>query len=153
MKFRNELSLVAALLVIDRLIKVAALEGLLHGSFLGFGYPRFTFHKNYGIAFDLPVPAIVTVTVSAIILVVLVSLLARAITNSSPRRFALLLIVAGAASNLYDRLQFGFVIDAIELVPMSVWNIADGLILAGILLLLRAPRRRSPPTLDGTCPI
>lgn len=47
------------------------------------------------------------------------------------------LIVLGGLSNLFDRIFFGYVIDWIRIfiLPISVFNIADLMIITGILLL------------------
>ncbi len=57
-----------------------------------------------------------------------------------PRSFASFLLIAlGGASNVFDRIANGGVIDYI-LFARSAWNIADIMILAGLaLMLLRSP--------------
>lgn len=130
------------LLVADRLLKIAAVHGLLDGSFFGFGYPRLALHRNPGIAFDIPLPMLLTILVSAAILVVFMVFLVQALHHRAPSAAAFIFLIAGATSNLYDRLRFGAVIDVIEIVPHSIWNIADGMILIGLaLLLLREPKK------------
>lgn len=49
-----------------------------------------------------------------------------------------LLIILGGASNLFDRIFFGYVIDWIRIffLPMSIFNIADIMIVGGILCLI-----------------
>jgi lipoprotein signal peptidase len=47
-----------------------------------------------------------------------------------------LLVILGGASNLFDRFYFRGVIDYLLFFSRSAWNIADIMILAGILLLV-----------------
>ena len=48
------------------------------------------------------------------------------------------LIILGALSNLFDRIYFGYVIDWIRVffLPISIFNIADLMIIGGILCLI-----------------
>ncbi len=144
MKIRNIGALAVCLLLVDRALKVAVMKGLLRGSFLGFPYPRFTLHENFGIALDLPMPHLLIIILSVLLLLGIVTALIWAKRNAERHLLPLSLITAGAASNLYDRLHFGFVIDVIEIVPRSIWNLADILILIGIILLLERTRHRRP---------
>ena len=53
----------------------------------------------------------------------------------------------GASSNLFDRLRYGYVIDYLSIFCRSVWNIADLLVILGVLLFLihrRVDRNTSP---------
>lgn len=136
----------AVLLVVDRASKIATMKGLLAGPFLGVPYPRFTLHENYGIAFDVPMPQVVTVALSVLLVLGIVMVLVWARTHAPRYLTPLSLLLTGAASNLYDRLRFGFVIDVIEVVPRSIWNLADILILIGIIMLLLRTARASNRT-------
>ncbi len=64
------------------------------------------------------------------------------------------LIIAGAVSNLIDRLKFGYVIDYIDVSWFTVFNLADSAITIGALLLAisfwRMERQRGN-TLTKTC--
>jgi len=51
------------------------------------------------------------------------------------RNIWLLFIILGGASNLFDRIYFGYVIDWIE-VWISVFNVADVMIFIGIICLI-----------------
>jgi signal peptidase II len=50
--------------------------------------------------------------------------------------FALTLIIAGAMSNVLDKLFYGFIIDYINLGPWSIFNLADLMIWAGTTILI-----------------
>ena len=70
-------------------------------------------------------------------LIVVCSAAIREIKKPSPRLGPYSLILAGALSNIFDRMQYGAVIDyfAVPLIGLF-FNLADVMICAGILLLL-----------------
>lgn len=138
MKPHATIAVTVGLLALDRALKLIAQYGLVEGwSFFDF-YPRLTLHHNYGLAFDLPIARIAIITVTVIVLVVLMVWLVR-IWRAQPRtRSALLFMMIGAASNLFDRVVYGFVIDTIEVLSRSIWNIADIMIVVGLLMLMRS---------------
>lgn len=135
---RNRVIIMAMiLLVLDRALKLSAQQGLTEGrSFFGF-YPRITLHKNYGLAFDLPIARLALIIVIVIILIGFMLWIIRAWQTAPRTRNALAFVVIGATSNLFDRIVFGFVIDTIEIFPRSVWNVADIMIVLGLLMLMR----------------
>jgi lipoprotein signal peptidase len=53
--------------------------------------------------------------------------------------FSVLLVSAGGASNLFDRIAYGGVVDYLILFSRSAVNVADIMILAGVLLLILKP--------------
>lgn len=143
MEARSIITGMTATLVLDRILKLAAQKGLLEEwSFFGFPFPRFMLHENCGAAFDLPVPRGITIGISAVLIIIIFIFLARAWNVDLSRRSGLILLLAGALSNFYDRVRFGCVIDVIEAVPGSIWNIADVLIIAGIVILLFSKKAR-----------
>ena len=54
--------------------------------------------------------------------------------------FSLFLIIVAGLSNFFDRLYYGFVIDFIwlKILPASIFNIADVIIIGGIICLILA---------------
>ncbi len=102
----------------------------------------FALHKNYGIAFDLPVPLWVVIPLTLTVLVILVSLLKRH-AHDTRATTALMLIAAGAVGNLIDRIAYGFTVDYIILFGRSAINLADVMILAGIVWLILRPRTQT----------
>ena len=81
------------------------------------------------------------IILTTIIAVVLLAWLARLPAGRGLLACALALVIGGAAGNLWDRLQYGYVIDFIEVSLADKWswpvfNIADSAITAGALLLI-----------------
>lgn len=100
--------------------------------------------ENEGIAFSLPLPSVFTTVLISGVLVLLVALGVRRWRRGGdwlPYSF----LVAGGASNLFDRWQFGAVTDYFHLGPLPVLNVADFLVILGLLAFVRGtltPRQR-----------
>ncbi len=121
------------LFIIDRLAKKIFFanreEYFIFGDFL-----RLKLALNSGIAFGIRLDAIVIAIFYVVIFLVLVWFLADAVKE---RRyfvvFCLGLVIAGAFSNLLDRLYVGQVIDYIDVKYFSVFNLADAMIVGGVM--------------------
>jgi signal peptidase II len=92
---------------------------------------------NYNIAFSLPLalPLILFFVISAL---VFLSFLWRHYLKSGNLKLllAISLVIAGAASNLIDRFALGFVVDYINMFIWPIFNLADCLIVAGVLIYI-----------------
>lgn len=126
----------AALLVIDRLLKHRAWEASSLGNdAISSMSPAFGFFLNKGMLFSSFGPAVATAASALAFAALAAFALYRA---KAVGRFpvsalvAPLLIALGGASNIFDRLAYGGVIDYL-LFARSAWNIADIMILAGLL--------------------
>lgn len=109
-------------------------------------YPDYTYYlwqpwlgweyfPNYGIAFSLPFPNTLLIILTPIIILVLFFFLAK---QKKPALFVILgisMIIAGAISNLIDRILFSSTTDYLRLFT-GVINIADIIIVSGAGLLL-----------------
>jgi lipoprotein signal peptidase len=95
---------------------------------------------NYNFAFSLPVPVALIYVIYFLIMAAMVYYVAknrRAFNFSS--KFAWTLIFAGAVSNIGERIVLGHVRDFIYITFYKwtgVYNLADGYIIAGIILLI-----------------
>ncbi len=136
---RNILALIAAgiLTIVDGAIKYIALkqpslfqEGCFDSILC------LSLHKNYGIAFSLPIPVWLTLIISGIILAILVQFMFRFWKQRSPYTIPVILISVGALGNFIDRILNGFTTDYLIFFNISAINIADILIVAGVLLTL-----------------
>jgi lipoprotein signal peptidase len=127
------------------------------------GFVNFGFYQNYAGAFSLPIAGRLYDSVGIILLVAFGILFFRLLRirqdssvihgiaasftalrprNDSTRLIAYGLIILGGASNIFDRLFYGYTIDYIAFLNFSFFNLADGMILAGIVLLLVANRNQ-----------
>lgn len=129
---------------LDRFLKVLALSDQgrqfnLIGEIL-----KFEFKANYHIAFSLPLAGqalavLLILIISALILLALFYWF----KNKYDRLVPLLLIILGASSNLFDRLKYGYVIDYFDLKYFTVFNLADAMIVVGVILLIIILNKKS----------
>ena len=128
------------LLACDRILKYWALYGLYHTKIdIVPGWLTFELFKNTALSFSIPMPPVVIIPLSATV----VALLAAALMRRARRTWGitetgLALIITGALSNLYDRLQYGLVIDYINIRFWPVFNLADVMISAGVFIIIKA---------------
>ena len=120
------------LLLADQLLKWAARDNpdfqyYVFGKWLGWEYMA-----NSGIAFSLPFPNWLLVLVTPLIIFVLIVLLIKLYYKKSSISYLLSLIsiIAGAISNLIDRILFGATIDYLRVLT-GVINLADVAIVVG----------------------
>lgn len=135
-------------LVLDRVTKLAVADGMPYGASRTVvdGFFNLVHWRNTGIAFSMfaespswfraaALPVISTAAVVAIV----VMLRKQGAVRASVR-FAVALIVAGAAGNLYDRLRFGYVTDFLDFFVGSyhwpAFNVADCAITVGAGMLI-----------------
>lgn len=130
--------LISILFLADRLTKWLAFKIPEAGIFLwSKNFCGLRFYKNLYLIFNIKLPESLMYALIAVILAVLIFLLTR---NYRQKKyfliFCLSLIVAGAISNLIDRLAFGYVIDFIIFFDYSIFNLSDVYIVAGVGLIL-----------------
>lgn len=138
--------ILVALLAADRLTKFLILEKLPdEGVSLIPGFLNLTLYKNTNLAFGLKLPWLVLFGLIIIILFWLIILLSRAYQQKNFwLAFWLSLIIIGALSNLIDRLIYGQVIDFIEVPWWSIFNLADMMIVVGLLgWLVKSVKRKA----------
>ncbi len=114
------------ILVLDRLSKVAALQG--------------AHEKNYGLLFGLFASAEFRWLFVAVIIWVLCFfiyvLLLEEVHKNKLLLLGLLLMMTGLLGNLLDRILYGFVVDFISLGNLTTFNLSDVSITAGSLIVL-----------------
>ena len=132
------LAAVVFLVTVDRLLKAWAVSFKPEINLMG-GWFRIVLAKNQGIAFSLPLSGRWLDVVIIIIIIALIYILILEIKKTAHLESVLYLaIILGASSNLYDRLKYGHVIDYFSLKYYSVFNVADIMIIIGIIGLLLA---------------
>lgn len=92
---------------------------------------EFRLVKNFNFYFFSVNQLLLTAIIGVIILFFLLLLL-------KTKNIGLLLIILGGASNFFDRIYYGYVVDWIRVFvfPLSVFNIADLMIIIGIICLI-----------------
>ena len=143
------LSVLAGLVVIgDRVSKAIVSSSMPEGAsetVIG-GFFNLVHVRNTGIAFSLFADSApwfrdwVLPGISMVAIGVIVTLLYRQGNLSRRSRIALVLVLAGAVGNLYDRLVYGYVTDFLDVYVGSyhwpAFNVADSAITVGAVMLL-----------------
>ena len=130
----------AAVLVLDQLTKIWALEALADGPVDLVGGVRFNLTYNRAGAFGLGGAFVPFLALGALALVI--AMAASGGTRRPALAVALGLVVGGAVGNLADRvfrdpgLLRGAVVDFVDLRVWPVFNLADAAITIGCVLLL-----------------
>ena len=135
------IAVIAVLIALDRVSKIAAVRAFGAGEtkeFL-FGLFQFRYVENTGAAFSsfADNKIVLIVFTSLVILLCLFMLMADKV-KSKFIRVCLLMIVSGGIGNLIDRFAGGYVVDFIEPLFMNfaVFNVADMFITVGAFMLI-----------------
>ncbi len=140
------ISTLVLLFCVDRISKLWAFNELFSPRVWIDGVLQLRFVPNTNIAFVVHVPTWLSSLLVAVVLIAVVSMVVRAYQHQQHMLVAALsLIVIGAFSNLLDRLQYGFVIDFIDVPFWSVFNLADAYIVFGIIGVCSAARLDKKP--------
>ena len=147
-EYKKEIAIFSGLFTIDRLVKVFLLNFLQENQLNSFRLNNFfevTLVWNKGVSYGLfPQQSYVGQLIIIFFSLIICVWIAKFITNSDIRyrSITLILILAGASSNMIDRLIYGAVADFFhfEIAAYSwyVFNIADIYIVSGLLILIYA---------------
>ncbi|MEA3463565.1 MAG: signal peptidase II [Patescibacteria group bacterium] len=122
----------------DRFFKCLAVNDFLNNKKIIGDFFQFNFVSNYNIAFSLPITGWwLNILIVLIIIVLIYNLLYLSLKERHDQAIFLLIIIFGAVSNLFDRIKFGYVIDYFDLKYWTVFNLADVMIMAGVIGLGR----------------
>lgn len=125
------------LFILDRCLKFLALYYINNPVKIIDDLLKFNFVSNHNIAFSLPIYGI---WLNFIIILIIVILLYFCVlffrTKEYNKIIYLVFIIAGAISNLMDRLQYKYVIDYFDLKYFTAFNLADVMIVIGISCLV-----------------
>ena len=136
--------LIFALILIDQVLKLFILNNYeINQSKQIFSVISFTFVKNYGVAFSflnnesfnlsLWISILVLIICFVLFLYIFTSLFKE--NFSTTEYFAFSLILAGGLGNFIDRINYGFVVDFIDIsFNPYIFNLADSYVTIGILI-------------------
>lgn len=133
-------ALILLLVAADQLVKMLVSRGGgVHTTIIP-GFLTFDYCENTGAAFSLFENArFVLVGVTAVLIFACAYVLVSRRVSDLPANLGLSLIIAGGASNLYDRVFKGYVVDFIathfRLFDFAVFNVADSCVCVGAVLL------------------
>ena len=123
--------------VLDRLLKYWTVKKLpAEGIFVfeKFGGLGLKFSQNTGIAFGIPLPQVLVYIFLIFCFLVLMYLIIQSWRKKNQVLFlALVIILLGALSNLIDRMVYGYVVDYINIFIWPTFNVADIMIVGGVL--------------------
>lgn len=91
-----------------------------------------SFYKNYGAAFGLEIPVFL-IAILSIVIIILILFFIRKDFQKKITYGILLFLILGASSNFFDRIYYGYVIDTFNFLNFSFFNLADGMILVGLV--------------------
>lgn len=122
--------------IIDQITKWVAVTHLQTPlnitSWLSLGYA-----ENTGIAFSLPIPYIILIPFSFVLIGAILAYGFRSLNIDSPLTIAVLgCITGGAVGNVIDRIFRGFVVDFIKVGWWPTFNLSDVFLSIGIFLLI-----------------
>ena len=147
-EYKKEIAIFSGLFTMDRLVKVFLLNFLQENQLNSFRLNNFfevVLVWNKGVSYGLfPQQSYVGQLIIIFFSLIICVWIAKFITNSDIRyrSITLILILAGASSNMIDRLIYGAVADFFhfEIATYSwyVFNIADIYIVSGLLILIYA---------------
>lgn len=119
------------LFLIDRFFKQMAVQNPDFNIYLVDKWLGWEFFANYGIAFSLPIAGWAAAIVTPLALFFLIFLLIK----NKYAFVAIVLLSAGALSNFFDRVVWGFTIDYLRAATM-IFNLSDVLIFCSVLIVL-----------------
>lgn len=136
------LPLVIFLVVADEFLKYFSLKKLpSETDIIDPGLIEFAIHKNFGMAFDIPFKLELVILFSITIGAFLAHVAYKNYKKHPDISFSALVIIIGAAGNLYDRIVYGFTVDYLLILGRSAINLSDLIIITGVVLMLMASRR------------
>jgi signal peptidase II len=124
---------------LDQLIKIIVISNVDPARSIPFikDILHFTYVQNRGVAFGLLQGQRPLLTITGIIICALIVYFYFQTANKDGfLQFSYAVILGGSLGNLYDRLQYGYVIDYIDFRFFPVFNLADIAINVGIFFII-----------------
>jgi len=117
---------------IDRISKILAFKLPIEGFFYWEEMLGIKLFLNKGIAFGMPLPQTIGITLSVSIIVILIYFFAKNKYNN----IGLMFIIIGAISNLLDRIKYEAIVDLLTIKFLPIFNLADLYIIMGLAILI-----------------
>ncbi len=139
-------TLIGLLIVfLDQFTKWLAIDKARGGFFVIPKLLKIEIYRNRGIAFGFSIPYFILLV---LVILVLVFCLLELRKGLAKKNFlvvlALVPVIAGAISNLIDRIRLGYVVDILHFIPTrSMFNLADIAIVVGVGMLVWREIRKS----------
>lgn len=123
-------------LVVDQILKyIASIYFKVPLEILPF--LNFRYEKNFGIAWSIPMPYTVLITLNIILLLAVPLFLFNKLDLTKKINYVLLgALIGGALGNIADRIFRGYVVDFISIGNFPVFNLADCFITLSIFIIL-----------------
>lgn len=134
-KMTVKIFIIIFFIICDRFFKFLAVNGFFDQPVgIAEDFFRLSFANNYNIAFSLPLSGW---WLNIIIILIIITLIYNLLYLSLKQRYnqagLLFIVIIGAISNLFDRIRFGYVIDYLDLMYFTVFNLADVMIVGGVI--------------------
>lgn len=123
------------LFLFDQVFKYLAYQNQTFKLYLIKPWLGWEYFPNHGIAFGLPIPQPLILSITPLILIALVIWWRKNKNKTNNFYFGVFFIFAGAISNFIDRVIFSITIDYFRVLT-SVMNLADIIIVIGAVFLL-----------------
>ncbi|MCD4694499.1 signal peptidase II [bacterium] len=125
-------------LILDRFLKFLSIKGFYDEPvFLIKEFFSLNFAPNYYIAFSLPLSGkFLIISILLMVLTLIYYLLFLIKKQRSAEYASLFFVVLGSISNLAYRMNYGYVVDYLELKYFTIFNIADAMIVLGFISLV-----------------
>ena len=153
MKYKSYYLLCLALVIFDQLMKQIVISSFNLGeSMVINSYLSWTYIHNTGAAFSIlsgggTIQKAFLLAVSLFVSVMVMVWIHKTPAINRQRIFGQFILLSGALGNLLDRAHYGYVVDFIDVHYQNyywpVFNVADGFIFIGVILLLFERRQPS----------
>ncbi len=133
---------VSTIVILDEIVKYWALTSApLIETIANPGIFTLAIHKNWGIAFNIPFKLPLIILTSLILGIILLRVAYTQWKKKPMVALFALLILIGAAGNMFDRLVYGYTVDYLVLFGRSAINLSDLVILTGVFGMLTHARK------------
>lgn len=102
-------------------------------------------HKNMGVVSNIPIPLAVVLPLTVLIIASCIYWLWKSRESNHQLTLSLVVLIGGAIGNFADRVINSFTTDYLLLFERSVINLADVLIVVGVIGIIFTTKNTSPP--------